>query len=83
MENIITFAIPILLGILLLKLLMKPIKWTLKLALHALGGFICLWLINSVSGFTGLVLPINAVTVLVSGIFGIPGITLIALLAIF
>ena len=83
MENIITLAIPILLGILLLKLLMKPIKWALKLALHALGGFLCLWLLNSVSGFTGLLLPINAVTVLVSGIFGIPGIALIALLAIF
>ena len=82
MENIITFAIPILLGILLLKLLMKPIKWTLKLALHALGGFLCLWLINSVAGFTGLLLPINAVTVLISGVFGIPGIALIALLAI-
>ena len=82
MENIITFAIPIILGILLLKLLMKPIKWTLKLALHALGGFLCLWLINSVAGFTGLLLPINAVTVLISGVFGIPGIALIALLAI-
>ena len=82
MENIITFAIPIILGILLLKLLMKPIKWTLKLALHALGGFLCLWLINSVAGFTGLLLPINAVTVLISGVFGIPGIALIALMAI-
>ena len=83
MENIITFAIPILLGFLLLKLLLKPIKWTLKLALHALGGFICLGLINSVSGFTGLELPINAVTVLVSGVFGVPGIALVALLTLF
>ena len=38
MENIITFAIPIILGILLLKLLMKPIKWTLKLALPDSGN---------------------------------------------
>jgi len=82
MENLITFAIPIVLGILLLKLLLMPMKWTIKLAFHALGGFICLWLLNSVSGYTGLELPINTVTVLVSGTFGIPGIALIALLEI-
>ena len=82
MENIITFAIPILLGILLLRILFAPMKWAVKLAMHALCGFICLWLLNSVSGFTGLVLPINTVTVLVSGTFGIPGIALIALLTL-
>ncbi len=83
MENIITFAIPILLGLLVLKILFTPMKWAVKLALHALTGFVCLWLLNSVSGFTGLVLPINALTTLVSGIFGVPGIILIVLLEIF
>lgn len=82
MENIITFAIPILLGILVLKILFTPMKWAVKLAMHALCGFICLWLLNSVSGFTGLELPINAVTTLISGVFGVPGIALIALLEI-
>ena len=80
MENIVTFAIPLLIGFLLLKLLLKPMKWAAKLALHALAGFICLWLLNSVSGFTGLELPINTVTVLLSGTFGVPGIILVALM---
>ena len=83
MENLITFAIPILLGVLLLKLLLKPMKWAAKLGIHALGGFICLWLLNSVSGYTGLLLPINAVTVLLSGTLGIPGLLLVVLLEIF
>ena len=83
MENIVTFAIPILLGILLLKLLLTPMKWIFKLALHALTGFICLWLLNSLSGFTGLVLPVNAMTVLVSGTLGVPGIILVILLELF
>ena len=82
MENIITFAIPILLGILLLKILFTPMKWAFKLAIHVATGFVCLWLLNSVSGFTGLELPINAVTTLISGIFGVPGIALIALLEV-
>ena len=82
MENLITFAIPILLMLLVLKVLFTPMKWAVKLAMHALCGFICLWLLNSVSGFTGLELPINAVTTLISGVFGVPGIALIALLEI-
>lgn len=80
MENIITFAIPILLLVLLVKILFTPMKWIFKLALHALTGFVCLWLLNSVSGFTGLELPINAVTTLISGVFGVPGIAVIVLL---
>lgn len=83
MENIVTFAIPILLGILLLKLLLTPMKWIFKLALHALTGFICLWLLNSISGFTGLVLPVNTTTALISGTLGVPGILLIILLELF
>ena len=83
MENIVTFAIPILLGILLLKLLLTPMKWIFKLALHALSGFICLWLLNSISGFTGLVLPVNTMTALISGTLGVPGILLIILLELF
>ena len=83
METILSIAIPVILGILLLKLLLTPMKWVVKLALNALCGFICLWLLNCVSGLTGLVLPINAVTVLVSGTLGIPGILLIAILTLF
>ena len=80
METIVTFAIPILIGLLLLKLLTTPIKWFFKLVLHAACGFLCLWLLNSISGYTGILLPINATTVLVSGIGGIPGILVIVLL---
>ena len=82
MENIITFAIPILLMVLLLKILLKPMKWALKLALHAAAGFVCLWLLNTVSPFTGIAFPMNAVTVLTAGILGLPGIGWMAVLAI-
>ena len=80
MENLVALAIPALLAVIVIRLLFKPIKWVVKLALHALAGFVCLWLLNTVSGFTGLVLPINAVTVLLSGTLGVPGIVLIVLL---
>lgn len=82
MENYLTILIPVLLGFLLLRLLIAPIRLGAKLGFHALLGFLCLWLLNSVSGITGLYLPINAVTALIAGIFGVPGLGLIALLEI-
>ncbi|HCP71252.1 MAG TPA: SigmaK-factor processing regulatory BofA, partial [Clostridiales bacterium] len=45
-------------------------------------GFLCLWLLNSVSAFTGAYFPINAVTVLVAGFLGLPGIGVMALLEV-
>ena len=79
MEELTALLIPVLLGILLIRLLLRPIRLIFKLALYSAGGFLCLWLLNTASGFTGVYLPINAVTVLLSGILGIPGIGLIAL----
>lgn len=82
MENFITLLIPILLGILLLRMLLFPLKLIFKLALHSVSGFLCLWLLNTVSGFTGVYLPVNAITVVIAGFLGIPGIGLIALLEV-
>ena len=80
MEIFVTILIPVLLGIVLIRALLLPMKLIVKLALHSGCGFLCLWLLNTVSGFTGIYLPVNAVTVLIAGFLGIPGIGLIALL---
>ncbi len=80
MENFVTLAIPALLAVILVRLLLRPMQWICKLAAHALCGLVCLLLLNTVSGYTGVMLPINAVTVLLSGTLGVPGIGLIALL---
>lgn len=82
METFVTLAIPALLAILVFKALLIPMKMIYKTTVYSTGGFLCLWLLNSVSGFTGIFLPINAVTVLIAGFGGVPGIGLIALLAV-
>jgi len=82
MENFVTLMIPVLLGIFLVRMLLLPMKLIGKLTIHAACGFLCLWLLNTVSGFTGIYLPVNAVTVAVAGFFGLPGIGLIALLEV-
>ena len=83
MENYIPLAISALMGVILLKLLTLPLKFTCKAAIHGTFGFLCLWILNSVSGYTGMYIPINAVTVLIAGIFGVPGMGLLAVLQLF
>ena len=82
MEKIVVFIIPALLAVNLVRLLMLPMKLLTKLLLHSGCGFLCLWLLNIVAPFTGILFPINAVTVLTAGILGLPGIGLMALLAV-
>lgn len=82
METFVTLLIPAVLAIVLIRLLLMPLKLGFKIAIHCACGFVCLWLLNSVSGFTGIFFSINAVTVLVSGVLGLPGIAILAVLAV-
>ena len=82
METWITLLIPALLAVILVRLLLLPIRFILKLAIHSGCGFLCLWMLNTVSVFTGILFPMNAVTVLIAGILGLPGIGLLAALAV-
>ena len=68
-----------LLGVLLFKILLKSLKWGLRLALNTGAGLIGLSLINTVPS---IMIPINAATILISGILGIPGIGLLVLLEV-
>lgn len=82
MENFVTLLVPALLAIILFRLFLTPMKWIFKLLANSACGFLCLWILNSISGFTGIFFPINAVTVLAAGILGLPGIGLLALLEV-
>ena len=80
MENFVSILVPLLLLMLLLKVLVLPIRWFWKVFVNSGCGFLCLWLLNSISTFTGLLFPINAVTALIAGFLGLPGILLLAIL---
>lgn len=82
MEKIASLAIPILLTCLLIRVIMLPIKWFWKVFLNSACGFLCLWLMNSIAGFTGIFFPVNVVTVLTAGFLGLPGILLLALVQV-
>ena len=79
MENFASILIPALMLFALARVIMLPIRWFWKLSVNSACGFLCLWLLNSVSAFTNLTFPINAVTVVVAGFLGLPGIAVLAL----
>ena len=80
MENFVALMIPVFLAVFLIRMLILPMKLVFKLGIHSVCGFLCLWLLNTVSAFTGIFLPVNAVTVAIAGLLGLPGIALIAVL---
>ena len=80
MENFALILIPLVLLGILLRLLALPIRWSVKIFVNSACGFACLWLLNSVSGFTGIYYPINNVTAIVAGFLGLPGIGLLTIL---
>ena len=79
MENILTLLIPVVISIVVLKFFFSQIGCLWKIAVNSVSGFICLWLLNLISGFTGIVFEINFVTALIVGFLGIPGIILLVL----
>lgn len=62
------------------RLMLQPLRLAWKLLLGGLCGMISLWLVGLTAGLTGLAIPINPITVLISGTLGIPGLVLLALL---
>lgn len=80
MENFAAILIPMLLLSALLRLLVMPIRWFWKIFVNSACGFVCLWLLNSISAFTGIYFPINYVTAIIAGFLGLPGIGLLVIL---
>ena len=83
MDDFLALLIPLFLTALLLRFLSLPIRLSWKIVLNSAAGFACLWLLNSVSGFTGMYFPINPVTALAAGFLGLPGIGVLALVQLF
>ncbi len=64
----------------LLKIVMAPIKWIFKLLLNAVSGFLLLFLANLIGGFFNFSVPVNLISCLISGVFGIPGVIFLVML---
>ena len=72
-----------LVGLALLFLIIKLLKWPLKILINGILGIILLYISNIVGSYIGFVLPINAISALVAGFLGIPGIIFLVLFQFF
>ena len=66
-------------GLFVLYLVIKLLKWPIKLLINGIIGIVLLYLTNFIGGNFGFSIPVNAMTALVSGILGIPGIIFLIL----
>ena len=67
----------------LIKILAAPIKKIFKLLINAVCGFALLFLANFVGGFFNFVIPVNILTCIIAGAFGIPGVIFLVVVVIF
>ncbi|WP_297632076.1 pro-sigmaK processing inhibitor BofA family protein [uncultured Clostridium sp.] len=63
-----------LIGLAVLYVIIKLLKWPIKLLLHGIAGVILLYVVNFIGVGFGIHIGINIITALIAGIFGIPGV---------
>ncbi|GAA0079126.1 pro-sigmaK processing inhibitor BofA family protein [Clostridium sp. CTA-5] len=72
-----------LIGIVLLFLIVKLLKWPLKVILNGILGVVILYVVNLVGVNFNFTLPINPITALIAGFLGIPGVIALAIIQVF
>lgn len=78
--NTIIFAA---IGIVLLYLLIKLFKWPIKIILNGIIGVVLLYATNFIGAYFGFSIGINAITALIAGFLGIPGVIVLVLYNMF
>lgn len=74
MEVVLYFLIAIVAMVILVKLFSWPLKILGKLILNGALGVLLLLLVNFIGGAVGISIAINAVTALIAGFLGVPGV---------
>jgi inhibitor of the pro-sigma K processing machinery len=77
MEVAVYFIIAIVAMVIVVKLFSWPLKMLGKLIINGVFGVLLLLLVNFISGFTGysqIYIEINALTALIAGFLGVPGV---------
>ena len=54
-----------------------PLKWAFKLLLHALAGFVLLFLLNFFGSYLDISLEMSWLNAIVSGVLGVPGVVIL------
>ena len=79
-----------LIGIVVLFLVIKLLKWPIKIVINGIIGVVILYVANFIIANLGLVgintnfsLAINPITALIAGFFGVPGVIVLIVIGLF
>ena len=67
----------------LIKIIASPIKKIFKLLINAVCGLVLLFIANFVGGFFNFTIPVNILTCIIAGAFGIPGVIFLGVVVLF
>ena len=67
----------------LIKILAAPIKKIFKLLINAVCGLVLLFIANFIGGFFNFAIPVNLLTCIIAGAFGIPGVIFLGVVVLF
>lgn len=80
MDSILFIIVAVILLFLLVKLISAPVRLAVKLGLHALMGFVALFLFNFFGSTVGLTLELSWLNAIVTGLLGVPGVVVLLLI---
>ena len=79
-----------LIGIVILFLVIKLLKWPMKIIINGIIGVVILYVVNFIIANLSLVgininfsLAINPITALIAGFFGVPGVVVLIIIGLF
>lgn len=72
-----------LIGLVLLYLVIKLLKWPLKILINGVIGIVLLYLANVLGSYFGFTIAINWVTALIAGFLGVPGVIFLVIFQMF
>lgn len=70
-------------GIVVLFLLIKLLKWPIKIILNGISGVVILYIVNLIGTSFNFSLTINPITALIAGFLGIPGVIVLIIIRLF
>ncbi|VYU63755.1 pro-sigmaK processing inhibitor BofA [Clostridium tertium] len=72
-----------LIGLVLLYLVIKLLKWPLKILINGVIGIVLLYLANVLGSYFGFTVAINWITALIAGFLGVPGVIFLVIFQLF
>ena len=72
-----------LVGLALLYLIIKLLKWPIKLLINGIIGIVLLYVANFIGEYLNFYITINPITALIAGILGIPGVIFLVIFQMF